>query len=131
MKLNNISIYLNNHIYFHITVFLLYCSWCYIFIHYALLVAYVARSSDILTHFIGIPMYVIQLYHFHYYFLASMMFIALNIYTFYNLLRGLTSLQFFSVLQMIFSIHLISKAIEGKLHQLWDDQMRVLYVIFS
>lgn len=31
--------------------------WCYIFIHYALLVAYVARSSDILTHFIGIPIW--------------------------------------------------------------------------
>ncbi|KAK6153191.1 hypothetical protein DH2020_012830 [Rehmannia glutinosa] len=29
--------------------------WSYIFIHYALLVAYVARSSDILTHFLGIP----------------------------------------------------------------------------
>ncbi|KAL3621917.1 hypothetical protein CASFOL_034113 [Castilleja foliolosa] len=31
--------------------------WSYIFIHYALLVAYVARSSDILTNFLGIPMY--------------------------------------------------------------------------
>ncbi|KAK9224859.1 hypothetical protein WN943_009898 [Citrus x changshan-huyou] len=30
-------------------------SWSYIFIHYALLVAYVARSSDILTNFLGIP----------------------------------------------------------------------------
>ncbi|XP_077254114.1 tryptophan/tyrosine permease isoform X2 [Tasmannia lanceolata] len=29
--------------------------WSYIFIHYALLVAYVARSSDILTTFLGIP----------------------------------------------------------------------------
>ncbi|XP_019232877.1 PREDICTED: uncharacterized protein LOC109213527 [Nicotiana attenuata] len=29
--------------------------WSYIFIHYALLVAYVARSSDILTNFSGIP----------------------------------------------------------------------------
>ncbi|GFP94243.1 tyrosine-specific transport protein [Phtheirospermum japonicum] len=29
--------------------------WSYIFIHYALLVAYVARSSDILTNFVGIP----------------------------------------------------------------------------
>ncbi|KAL8055654.1 hypothetical protein ABFS82_04G068900 [Erythranthe guttata] len=29
--------------------------WSYIFIHYALLVAYVARSSDILTNFLGIP----------------------------------------------------------------------------
>lgn len=29
--------------------------WSYIFIHYALLVAYVARSSDILTTFSGIP----------------------------------------------------------------------------
>ncbi|KAI8525939.1 hypothetical protein RHMOL_Rhmol13G0269500 [Rhododendron molle] len=29
--------------------------WSYIFIHYALLVAYVARSSDILTDFLGIP----------------------------------------------------------------------------
>ncbi|RVW76028.1 hypothetical protein CK203_055302 [Vitis vinifera] len=34
------------------------CSWSYLFIHYALLVAYVARSSDILTNFLGIPMYV-------------------------------------------------------------------------
>uniref|UniRef100_A0A3Q7J0Y1 Tyrosine-specific transport protein n=1 Tax=Solanum lycopersicum TaxID=4081 RepID=A0A3Q7J0Y1_SOLLC len=31
--------------------------WSYIFIHYALLVAYVARSSDILTTFTGIPLY--------------------------------------------------------------------------
>ncbi|KAL0285304.1 UNVERIFIED_CONTAM: Tyrosine-specific transport protein [Sesamum calycinum] len=31
--------------------------WSYIFIHYALLVAYVARSSDILTNFLGIPLY--------------------------------------------------------------------------
>ncbi|KAI4305874.1 hypothetical protein L6164_029209 [Bauhinia variegata] len=31
--------------------------WSYIFIHYALLVAYVARSSDILTNFIGIPIW--------------------------------------------------------------------------
>ncbi|KAE9462087.1 hypothetical protein C3L33_05996, partial [Rhododendron williamsianum] len=31
--------------------------WSYIFIHYALLVAYVARSSDILTDFLGIPLY--------------------------------------------------------------------------
>ncbi|MED6155354.1 hypothetical protein PIB30_004369 [Stylosanthes scabra] len=30
-------------------------SWSYIFIHYALLVAYVARSSDILTNYLGIP----------------------------------------------------------------------------
>lgn len=29
--------------------------WSYIFIHYALLVAYVARSSDILTNYLGIP----------------------------------------------------------------------------
>ncbi|KAK2971925.1 hypothetical protein RJ640_011706, partial [Escallonia rubra] len=29
--------------------------WSYIFIHYALLVAYVARSSDIMTNFLGIP----------------------------------------------------------------------------
>ncbi|XP_054818544.1 uncharacterized protein LOC129318057 isoform X2 [Prosopis cineraria] len=29
--------------------------WSYIFIHYALLVAYVARSSDILMNFLGIP----------------------------------------------------------------------------
>uniref|UniRef100_A0A7N0UZG9 Tyrosine-specific transport protein n=1 Tax=Kalanchoe fedtschenkoi TaxID=63787 RepID=A0A7N0UZG9_KALFE len=29
--------------------------WSYIFIHYALLVAYVTRSSEILTNFIGIP----------------------------------------------------------------------------
>ncbi|KAK7276626.1 hypothetical protein RIF29_17769 [Crotalaria pallida] len=31
--------------------------WSYIFIHYALLVAYVARSSDILTNFLGIPIW--------------------------------------------------------------------------
>ncbi|XP_077209765.1 tryptophan/tyrosine permease isoform X4 [Tasmannia lanceolata] len=31
--------------------------WSYIFIHYALLVAYVARSSDILTTFLGIPLW--------------------------------------------------------------------------
>ncbi|PIA53203.1 hypothetical protein AQUCO_00900056v1 [Aquilegia coerulea] len=31
--------------------------WSYLFIHYALLVAYVARSSDILTNFLGIPLY--------------------------------------------------------------------------
>ncbi|KAF6149459.1 hypothetical protein GIB67_016997 [Kingdonia uniflora] len=31
--------------------------WSYIFIHYALLVAYVARSSDILTSFLGIPIW--------------------------------------------------------------------------
>ncbi|KAL3325319.1 hypothetical protein AABB24_039090 [Solanum stoloniferum] len=31
--------------------------WSYIFIHYALLVAYVARSSDILTTFTGIPLW--------------------------------------------------------------------------
>ncbi|XP_059665495.1 uncharacterized protein LOC132311559 [Cornus florida] len=31
--------------------------WSYIFIHYALLVAYVARSSDILTNFLGIPLW--------------------------------------------------------------------------
>ncbi|CAN4119072.1 unnamed protein product [Withania somnifera] len=31
--------------------------WSYIFIHYALLVAYVARSSDILTTFSGIPLW--------------------------------------------------------------------------
>lgn len=37
------------------------CSWSYIFIHYALLVAYVARSSDILTNFLGIPLYVLIL----------------------------------------------------------------------
>ncbi|KZV40463.1 hypothetical protein F511_35932 [Dorcoceras hygrometricum] len=30
--------------------------WSYVFIHYALLVAYVARSSDILTNFLGIPL---------------------------------------------------------------------------
>ncbi|KAB1203630.1 Tyrosine-specific transport protein [Morella rubra] len=30
--------------------------WSYIFIHYALLVAYVARSSDILTNFLNIPL---------------------------------------------------------------------------
>lgn len=33
--------------------------WSYIFIHYALLVAYVARSSDILTNFLGIPFIII------------------------------------------------------------------------
>ncbi|KAK4753723.1 hypothetical protein SAY87_001827 [Trapa incisa] len=32
-------------------------SWSYIFIHYALLVAYVARSSDILTNTLGIPLW--------------------------------------------------------------------------
>ncbi|XP_043721448.1 tyrosine-specific transport protein-like isoform X4 [Telopea speciosissima] len=31
--------------------------WSYIFIHYALLVAYVARSSDILTNFLSIPLW--------------------------------------------------------------------------
>ncbi|KAJ7964920.1 tyrosine-specific transport protein [Quillaja saponaria] len=31
--------------------------WSYIFIHYALLVAYVARSSDILTSILGIPLW--------------------------------------------------------------------------
>ncbi|KAL4282744.1 hypothetical protein GQ457_16G007110 [Hibiscus cannabinus] len=31
--------------------------WSYIFIHYALLVAYVARSSDILTNYLGIPLW--------------------------------------------------------------------------
>ncbi|XP_062016663.1 uncharacterized protein LOC133733070 isoform X2 [Rosa rugosa] len=31
--------------------------WTYIFIHYALLVAYVARSSEILTNFVGIPLW--------------------------------------------------------------------------
>ncbi|XP_073273468.1 uncharacterized protein [Primulina huaijiensis] len=31
--------------------------WSYIFIHYALLVAYIARSSDILTNFLGIPLW--------------------------------------------------------------------------
>ncbi|CAL1403451.1 unnamed protein product [Linum trigynum] len=31
--------------------------WSYIFIHYALLVAYVARSSDIITNFLGIPLW--------------------------------------------------------------------------
>lgn len=31
--------------------------WSYIFIHYALLVAYVARSSDIMTNFLGIPLW--------------------------------------------------------------------------
>ncbi|OWM73563.1 hypothetical protein CDL15_Pgr026662 [Punica granatum] len=31
--------------------------WSYIFIHYALLVAYVARSSDILTNALGIPLW--------------------------------------------------------------------------
>ncbi|XP_073265593.1 LOW QUALITY PROTEIN: uncharacterized protein [Populus alba] len=31
--------------------------WSYIFIHYALLIAYVARSSDILTNFLGIPLW--------------------------------------------------------------------------
>ncbi|KAL6196025.1 hypothetical protein ACLB2K_031642 [Fragaria x ananassa] len=31
--------------------------WTYIFIHYALLVAYVARSSEILTKFVGIPLW--------------------------------------------------------------------------
>ncbi|XP_042514198.1 tyrosine-specific transport protein-like isoform X1 [Macadamia integrifolia] len=31
--------------------------WSYIFIHYALLVAYVARSSDILTSFLSIPLW--------------------------------------------------------------------------
>ncbi|KAM0010072.1 putative amino acid/polyamine transporter 2 [Helianthus debilis subsp. tardiflorus] len=31
--------------------------WSYIFIHYALLVAYVARSSDILTDILGIPVW--------------------------------------------------------------------------
>lgn len=40
-----------------IIAFFLSCSWSYIFIHYALLVAYVARSSDILTTFLGIPLY--------------------------------------------------------------------------
>lgn len=43
-------------------VFFLCCSWSYIFIHYALLVAYVARSSDILTNFLGIPLYEFQLF---------------------------------------------------------------------
>ncbi|XP_034213825.1 tyrosine-specific transport protein isoform X3 [Prunus dulcis] len=31
--------------------------WSYIFIHYALLVAYVARSSEIMTNFLGIPLW--------------------------------------------------------------------------
>lgn len=31
--------------------------WSYIFIHYALLIAYVARSSEILTNFLGIPLW--------------------------------------------------------------------------
>ncbi|KAH9314068.1 hypothetical protein KI387_022695, partial [Taxus chinensis] len=31
--------------------------WSYLFIHYALLVAYVARSSDILSNFLGIPLW--------------------------------------------------------------------------
>ncbi|XP_071912109.1 uncharacterized protein [Coffea arabica] len=31
--------------------------WSYMFIHYALLVAYVARSSDILTNFLGVPVW--------------------------------------------------------------------------
>lgn len=42
----------------HLTMILFFCcSWSYIFIHYALLVAYVARSSEILTNFLGIPLY--------------------------------------------------------------------------
>ncbi|EXB54671.1 hypothetical protein L484_022533 [Morus notabilis] len=32
-------------------------SWSYIFIHYALLIAYVARSSDILTNYLHIPLW--------------------------------------------------------------------------
>ncbi|XVF69466.1 hypothetical protein PTKIN_Ptkin11bG0084500 [Pterospermum kingtungense] len=36
--------------------------WSYIFIHYALLVAYVARSSDILTNYLGIPLYEPEFY---------------------------------------------------------------------
>ncbi|GMN47031.1 hypothetical protein TIFTF001_016211 [Ficus carica] len=35
-------------------------SWSYIFIHYTLLVAYVARSSDILTNYLHIPLYVLM-----------------------------------------------------------------------
>lgn len=31
--------------------------WSYIFIHYALLVAYLARSSDILTNYLGLPLF--------------------------------------------------------------------------
>ncbi|XP_012485305.1 uncharacterized protein LOC105799343 isoform X1 [Gossypium raimondii] len=31
--------------------------WSYIFIHYALLVAYLARSSDILTNYLGLPLW--------------------------------------------------------------------------
>ncbi|CAL9156903.1 unnamed protein product [Musa hybrid cultivar] len=34
-----------------------FCSWSYIFIHYALLVAYVAHSSEILTNTFSIPLY--------------------------------------------------------------------------
>jgi len=48
-----------HHCFFHLNLkqaFLL-CSWSYLLIHYTLLVAYIARSSGILTNFLGIPMY--------------------------------------------------------------------------
>lgn len=39
-------------------MFWLVDSGAYLFIHYALLVAYIARSSDIVTNFAGTPLYV-------------------------------------------------------------------------
>jgi hypothetical protein len=43
--------------YFILTFLSWACSLSYLFIHYALLVAYVARSSEILTNTFGIPLY--------------------------------------------------------------------------
>nr|GEX40000.1 tyrosine-specific transport protein-like isoform X1 [Tanacetum cinerariifolium] len=46
-----------NGMYCHLIFGSMELSWSYIFIHYALLVAYVARSSDILTNILGIPVW--------------------------------------------------------------------------
>ena len=40
-----------------LTVLACACSFSYLFIHYALLIAYVARSSEIITNSLGIPLY--------------------------------------------------------------------------
>jgi hypothetical protein len=68
-------------------------SAAYLFIHYAVLVAYVAHLSDIVSHSLGTPLYVHHFTIVHDYTLSNHFKIGLNINNFdYTTLKALLNL---------------------------------------
>lgn len=109
-----ISMYLNNHVFFlsnsisSVLQLVLYiyslcpsCRLCRSFLRHFVTFHWHSYVCDII---ISSPLW----------FISISDVTALDIFTFYTLVRGLTSLQLFFVLQMICLTHLTSKEIEGK-----------------